>query len=132
MLPAVPGADPFPIFVKVNTENVIEFSVSDTDAPHTWIEWVHTKDIVAPTLINFIFIGAIGISHLRPITEGLLFGRVDNGQQLASCPAAIPPLPPPPEIRGYHFEVVLSLPGGLELAIDPVIVITIPPASDVP
>jgi hypothetical protein len=112
------GPGPFlQVFVKVDNTDTAFFSTALDPVDYTWINWQHAKDVSTNAQITFAFSGRRPITRLQSLSSGLSFEPVTAEQQVASCsPTVSPP--------DYQFEVISGA-----LAIDPVIVVSIPPAD---
>jgi hypothetical protein len=116
----ISGPGPFTVYTKVDNEGVAEFSDSETGTAYTSISWTHDKTVVTAASITFTFIGTNPISKLTSSTTGLSFQGASHGQQVGSCSASV---------GSYHFTVTYTSKSGVHEEVDPVIVVSIPPAD---
>jgi hypothetical protein len=119
----ITGPGPFTVYTKVDNEGVAEFASSETGTAYTSISWMHDKTVVTAASITFTFIGTNPITKLTSNTIGLSFQGASHGQQVGSCSASI---------GSYHFTVTYTSEAGVRSEVDPVIVVSIPPADGGP
>jgi hypothetical protein len=111
------GSGPFPIDLKVQGD-VPYFRSTGGTSWYTSIEW--TVSGSANASMTFHFTGHTPIDKLKSKTEGLVFEPVSHNAQQADCSY---------EAGDYHFKVKYQSAPGTDAWVDPVIVVSIPPAG---
>jgi hypothetical protein len=111
------GSGPFQIDLKVK-HDVPYFANHGGTTWYTSIAWSVSGD--ANASMTFHFTGHTTIEKLKSKTEGLVFEPVSNNSQKADCSY---------EEGDYHFKVKYQSSSGADAWVDPVIVVSIPPAD---